>query len=172
MQREMQPVRDVLGRLDLGQGDRRGGTKTSVVRRFCSDLDALLLDLSQTYSRFIRCIKPNGLAAPKVFERPSVLALAVSTSSWCHASSSGSSGSSVTRTFESHRPPAASAASATPTTRCVEQLSSRCFERLASTASAAWAASFSLAISASRLAGPACSRRLHDSMRARVTCTS
>ena len=56
------------------QGDRRGGTKTSVVRRFCSDLDALLLDLSQTYSRFIRCIKPNGLAAPKVFERPSVLA--------------------------------------------------------------------------------------------------
>ena len=52
----------------------RSRAKTSVVKRFCSDLDSLLTDLTQTYSRFLRCIKPNGQAAPKVFERPSVLA--------------------------------------------------------------------------------------------------
>ena len=52
----------------------RNRAKTSVVRRFCADLDSLLLDLSATYSRFLRCIKPNSQAAPKLFERPSVLA--------------------------------------------------------------------------------------------------
>ena len=49
-------------------------SKTSVVRRFCTDLDSLLVDLQQTYSRFLRCIKPNNMASPKVFDRASVLA--------------------------------------------------------------------------------------------------
>ena len=55
-------------------GDRGlGKSKASVAQRFCDELDSLLLDLSRTHARFVRCIKPNGAAKAKVLERASVL---------------------------------------------------------------------------------------------------
>ena len=46
----------------------------SVAGRFCAELDSLLAELSLTCTRFVRCIKPNSRAEPKVLEPISVLA--------------------------------------------------------------------------------------------------
>ena len=51
----------------------RRAARASVASRFSSDLDTLLFDLSLTHARFIRCIKPNSLAKPKMLDRGSVL---------------------------------------------------------------------------------------------------
>ena len=66
------PIVSSLFAGDSSAGDNRA--RSSVVRRFCAELDSLLRDLSQTQTRFIRCIKPNTHAAPRVLEHVSVLA--------------------------------------------------------------------------------------------------
>ena len=66
------PLVAALFARETGQAGRSG--RATVVRRFCAGLDELLSDLALTHSRFVRCIKPNNFATPKLLERPNVLA--------------------------------------------------------------------------------------------------
>ena len=56
-----------------GATPRRSATFNSISRRFIADLSALLTELGQTEPHFVRCIKPNAEAAPRIFNSPLVL---------------------------------------------------------------------------------------------------
>ena len=72
------PAKDGAGESkDAGGGGRRGGKKASskmtVSGHFCAQLDSLMETLYATNPHYVRCIKPNDVKKPLIFEDRNVL---------------------------------------------------------------------------------------------------